>query len=197
MRKEGRGEECDTTTHLIKIQFLPMLVVLLNLASMNFVRTDSYRDPRATGACTILLLVAVLQSHLDRQLKQSGKHSTMFKCSNTQLQNGTGGAWPSCRSRTDRQHFSVDKGSFKSLIHAYNKVQGLSHGLNFNYSMFAKISNTTSVGKNMKFNQVRGRVMLLPSPFFFHYVLLVNVDLVNCCIEVEHAQSSTWSGCGW
>ena len=32
MRKRGRGEERDTTTHLIKIQFLLTLVVLLNLA---------------------------------------------------------------------------------------------------------------------------------------------------------------------
>ena len=38
--------------------------------------------------------------------------------------------------------------------------------------MHAKISNTTSVGKNLKFNQVRGRVALLPSPFFSHYALL-------------------------
>ena len=42
MRKEERGEECDTTTHLIKIQILPMLDVSLNLACMNFVPTESY-----------------------------------------------------------------------------------------------------------------------------------------------------------
>ena len=29
-----------------------------------------------------------------------------------------------------------------------------------------------SVGKNLKFNQVRGRFMLLPSLFFSHYTLL-------------------------
>ena len=32
MRKNVRGEECDTTTHLIEIVFLLTLVVLLNLA---------------------------------------------------------------------------------------------------------------------------------------------------------------------
>ena len=35
MRKEGRREECDTTAHVIN---LPTLVMLLNLAHMNFVR---------------------------------------------------------------------------------------------------------------------------------------------------------------
>ena len=33
MRRGGRGEERDTTTHLIKIQVLPTLVALLNLAN--------------------------------------------------------------------------------------------------------------------------------------------------------------------
>ena len=42
MRKEGRGEERNTTMHLIKIQILPMPVVLLTLACMNFVCTGSY-----------------------------------------------------------------------------------------------------------------------------------------------------------
>ena len=42
MRKEGRGEERDTTMHLIKIQILSTLVVLLNLAHMKFVCADSY-----------------------------------------------------------------------------------------------------------------------------------------------------------
>ena len=54
--------------------------------------------------------------------------------------------------------------------------------------LFAKISNTTSVGKNMKFNQVCGRVMLLPSPFFSHYALLtykIHLNKSNYNEEVE------------
>lgn len=39
--KRREREERDTTVHLIKIQILPMLVVLLDLASMIFVHTDS------------------------------------------------------------------------------------------------------------------------------------------------------------
>ena len=39
--------------------------------------------------------------------------------------------------------------------------------------MRTKFSNATSVGKNLNFNQVRGRVTLLPSLFFSHYALLV------------------------
>ena len=34
MRRGGRGEERDTTTHLIKFEFLPTLVVLLYLARL-------------------------------------------------------------------------------------------------------------------------------------------------------------------
>ena len=42
---------------------------------MNFVRRDSsVFKIGASGAHTILLLAAVIQSHLNRQLKQSGKH---------------------------------------------------------------------------------------------------------------------------
>ena len=82
MRKERRGKEHATTMHVIKIHVLLTLVVLLNLASMNFV---PIRNVRASGACTILLLAAVLQSHLlDRWLKQSRKHLatlTVFKYS--------------------------------------------------------------------------------------------------------------------
>ena len=36
-----------------------------------------------------------------------------------------------------------------------------------------KFSNMTSVGKNWKFNQVRGRFTLPPSSFFLNYALLV------------------------
>ena len=36
----------------------------------------------------------------------------------------------------------------------------------------AKFSNTTSVGKNMNFNQVRGRITFLPSLVLSHYALL-------------------------
>ena len=43
MRKEGRGKERATTTHLIKIHVLPTLVVLLNLAPMNFVPIQGAR----------------------------------------------------------------------------------------------------------------------------------------------------------
>ena len=42
-------------THLIKFMFLHTLVMLLILAHMNFFFT--IRDARASGACTILLLV--------------------------------------------------------------------------------------------------------------------------------------------
>ena len=55
------------------------------------------------------------------------------------------------------------------MIHASNDE---GHELNLYCIMCAKISNTTSVDKNLKFNQVRGCVTLLPSPFFSHYALL-------------------------
>ena len=71
MRIEERREEYDMTEHLIEI-FLPALVILLS--HMNFVRQDSsVFKIRASGAHTILLLAAVIQSHLDHQLKQSGQ----------------------------------------------------------------------------------------------------------------------------
>ena len=95
MRKQKRGEEHDTTTHLIKIKFLPTPVALLNLARMNFVCTVlqiAIRDSRASGACTILPLAVVLQGYLDLQLKRSGKRRTSLLNSNTQLQSGTS-AW--------------------------------------------------------------------------------------------------------
>ena len=38
-----------------------------------------------------------------------------------------------------------------------------------------KFSNTTSVGKNWKFNQVRGRFTLPPSSFFLNYALLTEL----------------------
>ena len=131
MRKEGRGEECDTTTHLIKIQFLPMLVMLLNLASMNFVRTDSYSrsqshwglydpsvgssppKPPRSPAETKWKAFDYVQVFEYSAAKQNWWCMAQLTLT-----------WPpGCRSRTDRQHFSVNKGSFKSLIHAYNKVQ--------------------------------------------------------------------------
>ena len=39
----------------------------------------------------------------------------------------------------------------------------------------AKFSNVTSVGKNLKFNQVRGCFMLPPLSFFFNYALLLKI----------------------
>ena len=41
-----------------------------------------------------------------------------------------------------------------------------------------KFSNTTSVGKNWKFNQVRGRFTLPPSSFFLNYALLFSLVAV-------------------
>ena len=63
MRKVERGEEHDTTL----IKFLPMLVMLLNLACMNFVHTESCLRFQSLWGCTTLLLAmaVVLQSHLD------------------------------------------------------------------------------------------------------------------------------------
>ena len=37
MRREERGEEHDTTMHLIEIKFLPTLVVLLILAQVQLI----------------------------------------------------------------------------------------------------------------------------------------------------------------
>ena len=59
--------------HLIIFQILPMLVMLLILALLVLYVQRAVQDSRAFGACMILLLVVVLQSHLDFQLKQSGK----------------------------------------------------------------------------------------------------------------------------
>ena len=53
--------------------------------------------------------------------------------------------------------------------------------------MCAKISNTTSVGKNLKINQVHGRVTLLPSLFFSH-ALLVTAILIPLPIEHVHVR---------
>ena len=39
-------------------------------------------------------------------------------------------------------------------------------------STCTKLSNTTSMGKNLNFNQVRGRITLLPSLFYSQYALL-------------------------
>ena len=61
--------------------FSHTVVVLLNLACMTFALV---RDARASGACMILLLAAVLQSHLNRRVKQSTKGLatlTVFKYS--------------------------------------------------------------------------------------------------------------------
>ena len=60
MKKEGRGEEHDTTT---QIQIFTHASCVINLACMNFICTDSFQDPRASWACTILLLAVVLQSY--------------------------------------------------------------------------------------------------------------------------------------
>ena len=49
---------------------------------------------------------------------------------------------------------------------------------NFVRSLFVltqEVSNTTSVGKDVEPNQMCGHVMLLPSYFFSHYVLLIQV----------------------
>lgn len=72
-KKKERGEKYDTTTLLIKIQVFTCTNMLLNLARMDFLRTAAIYNPRAPGAFMILLLAAVLQRHLLRQLKQSGK----------------------------------------------------------------------------------------------------------------------------
>ena len=153
MRKEGRGEERDTTTHLIKIQIFTHASRVTKFSPYELCM---YRqlDPRASGTCTILLLAAVFKSYLDRQLKQSGKRLTTFKCSNTQLQNGR--PWwciaqltltrpPGCRSRTVRQMASVFPGVDKRSL------------------MFTKISNTTSVGKK-KMNLIKCVVVSRSSP---------------------------------
>ena len=80
MKMEERRKKCDMTEHVIK-----NIVTKINLACMNFVyRISSVFKIRASGARAILLLAAVIQSHLDRQLKQSGKHLntlTVFKYS--------------------------------------------------------------------------------------------------------------------
>ena len=76
MRKEGRGKERTTTTHLIKIHvFTHASHVLLNLARTTFV---PIRNGRGSWVCTILLLAADLQDHLDHWLKQSRKHLATF-----------------------------------------------------------------------------------------------------------------------
>ena len=59
MRNRKRGEERDMTTDLNKNYYkvLPTLVVLLNLASMAFVRTYSaVRDYRATGIQGLIIM---------------------------------------------------------------------------------------------------------------------------------------------
>ena len=43
--KEGRGKESATTKHLIKFMFLPTVVMLLNLASTNFVPIFEMPEP--------------------------------------------------------------------------------------------------------------------------------------------------------
>ena len=58
MRKNVRGEECDTTTHLIEIVFLLTLVVLLNLA-----RVFQNRD-RERWSCDLYSLGMKLFPHL-------------------------------------------------------------------------------------------------------------------------------------
>ena len=41
------------------------------------------------------------------------------------------------------------------------------------YARAAKFSNAASVGKNLNFNQVRGRFTLPPPSLFFNYALLL------------------------
>ena len=91
MRIEERREECDMTEHLNLKFLLALVILLLNLARMNFVRRDSsVFKIRASGVRTILLLAAVIQSHLDCQLKQSGKHLNTLTVLNIQLNKWNG-----------------------------------------------------------------------------------------------------------
>ena len=50
--------------------------------------------------------------------------------------------------------------------------------LHHDYACTAKFSNTTSVGKNLNFNQVHGCFTLPPSSFFLNYALLVKVEII-------------------
>ena len=54
MRNEGRGEERDMTTHLIKIQIFTHASRVTKFSPYEL--CTAIRDPRASGACTILLL---------------------------------------------------------------------------------------------------------------------------------------------
>ena len=122
MRKEGRGEECDTTMHLI---------VLLKLACMNFVHTDSYSRSQSLWG----LYDPSVGSSLPKPPRSPAEtkrkafdYVQVFEYSaakwNWWCMTQLTLTWPlSCCSRIDRQHFSVDKRSFENLIHAYNKVQ--------------------------------------------------------------------------
>ncbi len=49
------------------------------------------------------------------------------------------------------------------------------------YAREDKFSNTTSVGKNLNFNQVRGRFTLPPPSLFSNYALL-SVCLCACVV---------------
>ncbi len=90
MRKEGRGKEHDTTMHLIKIQIFTHASRVTKFSQYELCTyRQLFEIPEPLG---------LVQSFCWQQSSKATsitKRLTMFKCSNTQLQNGTGDAWPS------------------------------------------------------------------------------------------------------
>ena len=100
----------NMTTHLIKIHVFTQASHVTNFSLHELC---TIRDGRASGACTIFLLAAVLQSYLNHQLKQTESVWLRSLCSNTQLQNGTGAMarhTHSCQAAIQlNEYFSVNK----------------------------------------------------------------------------------------
>ena len=118
-----------------KFKFLPTLVVLLNLACMNFICTDNFWDSRASCACTILLLAAVLQSYRTSIASWNKAESICLGSlsSNTQLQSGTGGGLTATLPLEDRSKFyhylaflHWQEKVWKPVFHASNKAKATS-----------------------------------------------------------------------